>query len=219
MRSRCRTSSKTSSASSTVSTPRAARRRILQLGPVQPRQLHPVAEPEAVLRPDEDALVDLEVLHQDVQHAPRHPPSTCSIDGAPCRSWRSPWSTVSSRSSASSSWMTMSVSRTTRNRCAPLHGRPGNSACTLAQTTSSRNTNATRRPRQLGRQRQEARHDRRQLDARELRAAVVLDDDREVLAQVRDVRERVAGVERERRQHRRDLAREIAARYAEIAGE
>ena len=57
--------------------------------------------------------------------------------------------------------------------------------------------------------RDEARQHVGHLDARELRAAAVADDDREVLAQVRDERERMARVERQRRQHRADLAREV----------
>ena len=56
----------------------------------------------------------------------------------------------------------------------------------------------------------EAGEHRRQLDARELRASLVLDRDREVLAAVGDVRERMPGVERQRRQDGRDLALEVA---------
>ncbi len=50
----------------------------------------------------------------------------------------------------------------------------------------------------------------RKLDARELRASLVLDRDREVLAAVGDVRERMPGVERQRRQDGRDLALKVA---------
>jgi uncharacterized protein YifE (UPF0438 family) len=49
------------------------------------------------------------------------------------------------------------------------------------------------------------------LDARELRPVAVPDDDREVLAQVRDEREGMPRVERQWREHRTDLAREIRA--------
>ncbi len=45
---------------------------------------------------------------------------------------------------------------------------------------------------------------------RELGAAAVADHNRKVLAEVRNKRERVAGVERQRREHRADLPREVA---------
>src|SRR5262249_6509403 len=63
--------------------------------------------------------------------------------------------------------------------------------------------------RELGWQLHEARHHRRQLHARELRPPLVLDRDCEILAEIRDVRERSARIEREGRQHRHDLAPEI----------
>ena len=68
------------------------------------------------------------------------------------------------------------------------------------------------------RHRDEAREERRHLDAREplLAGAGVAHDDREVERQARDVRERVRGVDGERREHREDpvveLARELGAR-------
>ena len=49
----------------------------------------------------------------------------------------------------------------------------------------------------------------RDLDARELVPASLADDDREVLAAVRDHGERVARIERQRRQQRKDLRAEI----------
>ena len=66
--------------------------------------------------------------------------STCSSDSAPWRNCFRPRSTVSSRSSASSSWITMSVSRMIRNRCVPSTCVPGNSVWMLRRMTSSRNT-------------------------------------------------------------------------------
>jgi hypothetical protein len=60
------------------------------------------------------------------------------------------------------------------------------------------------------RHRHEAREHVRHFDARELGAAAMLHDHREVLAQVRDVGERVARIEGERGQHREDVGAEEA---------
>ena len=62
------------------------------------------------------------------------------------------------------------------------------------------------------RQRHEARQPVGHLDARELGAAAVTHDDREAVTQVRDVRERMARVERQRRQHGPDVALEVAGK-------
>jgi hypothetical protein len=62
---------------------------------------------------------------------------------------------------------------------------------------------------QMIRQLNEARQHARHLDSRELGAPAVLDAHGEVHAQVRDVRERVAGVEGERRQNRKDVGFEM----------
>ena len=80
----------------------------------------------------------------------------------------------------------------------------------LARMTSSRKTKRQplRRTQRLG-DRDEPRQDVGHLHAGELGAPAVADDHREVLAQVRDQRERVTRVERERREHRADLAREV----------
>ena len=61
--------------------------------------------------------------------------------------------------------------------------------------------------------RDEAGEQRRHLDAREalLAGARVAHDDREVEREARDVRERVRGVDRERREHREDAVVELAA--------
>ena len=104
----------------------------------------------------------------------------------------------------------MSVSRMTRKRCAPSTCVPGNSSWMLRRMTSSRNTNAAppsgASPSGSG---DEARQHARHLDARELRAAAVPHAHRQVHAEVRDVRERMARVERQRREHREDLVLEV----------
>ena len=64
-------------------------------------------------------------------------------------------------------------------------------------------------PKEPGGQLDEARQHRRQLHARELGAAVVLDDNREILAEIGDVGKRMPGIERQRREHRRNLAVEV----------
>ena len=104
----------------------------------------------------------------------------------------------------------MSVSRMMRNRCAPSTCVPGNSSWMLRRMTSSRkHVRDARLRRQVVGQRDEARQHARHLDARELGAARVLHAHREVHAQVRDIRERVPRVERQRRQHREDVILEI----------
>ena len=81
----------------------------------------------------------------------------------------------------------------------------------LARMTSSRNTNVCAPgPAERFRNGDEPRQHVGHLDARELGPAAVAHHDREVLAQVRDERKRMARIERQRRQHRADLAREIA---------
>ena len=49
----------------------------------------------------------------------------------------------------------------------------------------------------------------RHFHARETRAPVALDDDGEVLAAIRNIRKRMAGIECERREHRTDALAEI----------
>ena len=109
----------------------------------------------------------------------------------------------------------MSVSRMMRNRCAPSTSVPGNSSWMLRSITSSRNANVSPRPAadRFG-QRDEPRQHVRHLDARELGAPAVLHHHREVLAQVRDVGERVSRVERERRQDGEDLGLEVVREVA-----
>ncbi len=71
-----------------------------------------------------------------------------------------------------------------------------------------------RAPRRLAdslRDRDEARQHVRHFHAGELCAVAMADDDREVLAEVRDQWERMAWIERQRRQDRADIAREVRA--------
>ena len=57
-----------------VVAPQAVRRerRVLQLRTMKPRELRPVAEPETILRSQDDLVADLEVLGEDVEDARRH---------------------------------------------------------------------------------------------------------------------------------------------------
>ena len=80
----------------------------------------------------------------------------------------------------------------------------------LRRMTSSRKTNdVPGLRREVFRNRDEPRQHARHLDARELGAAAVLHPHREVHAQVRDVGERMARVEGQRRQHREDVRVEV----------
>ena len=108
----------------------------------------------------------------------------------------------------------MSVSRMMRNRCALTISTPGKQVAEIqaddvleeheGQSTRWRPAAGTKRGRHVG-----------DLHARELRAPLVPHDDGEVPAAVRDERERVARIERQRRQQREDLAHEsTSVRYA-----
>ncbi len=68
-------------------------------------------------------------------------------------------------------------------------------------------------------QRDEAREDGRHLDSREmlLLALWVADQDRQVQREMRDVRERMAGIDGQRRQHRKDLLPENRVQVAQLA--
>ena len=90
----------------------------------------------------------------------------------------------------------------------------------LARITSSRKTKpASLACRERFGKRDEPRQHVGHLDARELGASAVADDHREVLAQVRDERERMAGIEGQRRQHRdRSRARSSRVRCSRISG-
>ena len=76
-------------------------------------------------------------------------------------------------------------------------------------TSSRKHVRHARLRRQVVGQRDEARQHARHLDARELGAPGVAHAHRQVHAQVRDVRERMARVERQRRQHREDVVLEV----------
>ena len=73
MKSRCRTSSKTSSTSLRPQTIRGANPGSLSSGRCSADELHPVAEPDAMRGAHQHLVVYFEVLHQDVEDAPRHP--------------------------------------------------------------------------------------------------------------------------------------------------
>ena len=141
--------------------------------------------------------------------------STCSSDGAPWRSCFRLRSTDSSRSSASSSWTSMSVSRMMRNRCAPIDLDVRETArCRFRRMTSSRNANVRPRRRPMRRTGTKRGSTSGILTRANFVRPAVPDDDREVLAAVRDERKRMAGIERQRRQQREDLASEVRRQVA-----
>ena len=106
-----------------------------------------------------------------------------------------------SRSSASSSSIAMSASRVTRKRCVSRISMPRNSSSRLASITWSRRTNLSR---STSNRRGEQGRD---LDPGEalLAGLGVAQPDGDRQAERRDVRERVPGVDGERREHREDL--------------
>ena len=133
------------------------------------------------------------------------PCSTSSSETGPCCCSFSPRSTTSRMVSAVSRGFATatSMSRTTRNMWAVRMPTPGNSWPRFSRMTSSSIAIASNAV--LARKRDEARQQVGNLHAREFRPPLVLDNDREILAAIRDERKRVSGVERQRRQHGTDI--------------
>ena len=133
--------------------------------------------------------------------------STSIRTGDPRRRSSTDSSIAVSRSSASSSSISMSALRVTRNGWTATTASPGKSRSTLAAIRSSRKTNSRRSAAACGRHLDQSGEDAdRDLEPGEpLAAPGVPDRDREVEREVRDERERMRGVERERRQGRKDL--------------
>ncbi|MCY4122162.1 MAG: hypothetical protein OXG72_14715, partial [Acidobacteria bacterium] len=186
---------------------RARRERlVLQLRPVQLRQRAPVAVAHPARRADHDVLFDLEVLDQDVEHPRRHRRLDQQL-----------------RQVAVAQLLQRAVHRfeqvvglvlldhhvgvaddAEQIRLAHRDARKQARDVQLHHVLEQRERIA-RRADHRGRNRDEARQHVRQLDAGEARAPGLLDHHRQVHAQVRDERERMPGVERQRGQHRVDV--------------
>ena len=141
--------------------------------------------------------------------------STSSRTASPKRRRRTSSSMASSRSSASSSSIAMSASRVTRNRCVSvdLHAPEQLVEVGLDHLVEEDEPVPLHRdqPRQAG----------RDLDAGEavLAGFRVAQADRDRERQGADVRERVAGVHGERREHREDLVVEAAPEVLVVLGD
>ncbi len=185
-------------------------RRVLQRRPVQLGEGVPVAEAEAIHRARHDVLIDLEVLDQDAQHALRHVGFH-----------------LQQRQRAVAQLLEAAVDRLEQvvrfvfldhhvgvaddaEQVRALDLRAGEELLDVAADDVFEE--AVRHAglrRQVVGQRHEARQHARHLDARELRAPGMAHAHREVHAQVRDIRERVPRVERQRRQHGKDVILEV----------
>ncbi len=130
--------------------------------------------------------------------------STSSRTASPNRRRRSSSSIASRRSSASSSSIARSALRVTRKRWCSSTSMPRNSASRLASITWSIRTKRD------GSDLEQPRQDLRDLDPGEaaLAGLRIAQSDRDRQAERRDVRERMAGIDRERRQDREDLVEE-----------
>ena len=134
-----------------------------------------------------------------------HRRSTSRRTASPNRRRRSSSSIASSRSSASSSSIARSALRVTRNRWCSRISMPGNSASRFASMICSSSTNRLRRPPRIRRGRTGGTLTRAKprSPVSGSRSPTAIDS-----VSVADVRERMPGVDRERRQHREDLVEE-----------
>ena len=191
--------------------PHDARReiRIFQLGPVQPRELDPVAESKPVRRAEQHAFVDVEVVDEDVHHAPRRPRLDLEQRRRAVAQLTQPL--VDGLQQIIRFVLLddhVGVAHDPEDVRAPdsragkqrLHVRAHHVLEEHEHRSSARN------PR---RQRQKTRNGLRELDPRELGTPVVLDDNGQVFAQVGDVREWVPGIDGQRCQHGGDLPLEV----------
>ena len=134
---------------------RRRERRVLQVRPRDAGHAHPVAESQAVARPEHHLVGRLEVLHQDVERALGHvafdlQEGQRTVPQLLQASVHGLQQIVAARRRSSNP---RSESRTMRNRCAALTTVSGNSAWMFALITSSMKTNVTRaRRRQRRRQ-------------------------------------------------------------------
>ena len=184
--------------------------RVLERRAVQLRDLAPVAEPHPIRGPHDDIVFDLEVLHQDVEDTPRH----VRLD-------------LQERERAISQLLEPAIHRLEQvvglvfldhhvgvandaEEMRPLEMSAGEELLDVAanHVFEEYERGAGGRREAIG-QGHEPRQHPRHLDAGELRPAAVPDAHGEVHAQVRDVRERMARIEGERREDREDLRLEV----------
>ncbi len=195
-----------------VARPDGARRErgVLQVRQVQPGELVPVVPVHPLAGAQHDVLVDLEVLHEDVQHAARHR----------LFDFEETQRAVAQLLEAAVHRLQQVVGLVLLDH----HVRVPDDAEQVrrlqvgareqvvqvgADDVLEERERQPRVRRHVGGDGDEPIQRGRNLHARELGAAAVADDDREVAAQVRDVRERMPGVERQRRQDRQDLGTEV----------
>ena len=195
-----------------VGAPQASRRegRVLQLGPVNAGQLRPVAEAQSIVRSEHHIVGDLEVLDEDVQDTS----GNVGFD-------------VQQRDGAAAELLEAAVDALEQivglvfldlevgvaddpEEVRTLDLRAGEELVDVgADHVLEKHERVSARRGQRFRNGDEPRQRVGDLDARELGPAAVAYHDREILAQVRDEREWMARIERQRREHRADLAREV----------
>ncbi len=195
-----------------VRTPQHARgeHRILQLWPMDAGQRAPVRKPHAVFGADDDVLVDFEILDEDIQDAPRH--RRVDFEQRQCA--------VAQLLEAAIDGLQQVVRFVFLNHhvgvaddaeeMRAFHLGAGEQLLDVAlDDIFEERERQARLGGDVIRQRDEAREHVRHFDAGELRASAVAHHDRQVLAQIRDVGERMSRVERERRQDGKDVRLEV----------
>ena len=179
---------------------------------MQARQLRPVAEAQAILRAQDDLVADLEVLGQDVEDARRHTGfDVQQRDGAAPELAQASVDALEQIVGLVFFDFQVRVTNDAKQiRALDLRSREElldvRANDVLDEDVRRRASGTDRRW-----QRDEPRKHVRHLHPGELGPPAVADHDREVLAQIRNERKGMARIERERREHRADLAREVAA--------
>ena len=185
-------------------------RRVLELRPVSGRELHPVAKAEARVRSLHELFGHLEVLDEDVEHARGHVGAHLQQrHRAAAKLPEARFDRLQKVVGFVLLDLEVRVPDDAEQVSAFRPVCPERAPEYLRESRPRRRRTSSLRCRELFGQQDKARKHVGHLDARELRASGVADDHREVLAQVRDERERVAGIEGERRENGTDLTREV----------
>ena len=180
-------------------------RPVSQIGARDRGERHPVREPHAAARPDDDVAARLEVLDQQIEHARRH-----GVIDFEQRDRAVPLlaqAAIDDFQNGLGGVLRMGdrhfhVADDAEHVC----GANAHAGKQLPEVLANHvfEHREPAHPVSAGK-RDEPRQQVGHLDARELRPPFVLDDDREILAAIRDERKRMPGVERQRRQHGADV--------------
>ncbi len=192
--------------------------RVLELRPREARELHPIAKAEPVREPKDRVLLDLKVVDQDVQHAPRHRGLSLQHRQRAVPALAEP---LVHRLEQIVGFVFLDDEVGIADHAKEVgafHIGTGKQRLHVGPHRVFKPDEGLAVRREVRRQQQEPRQHVGQLHTREFRPAAMFDDDRQILAEIRNVRERMAGIECQRRQHRQYFARAIGFQIAGDAG-